>query len=164
MDARRRELFRGAALFGGLGEEALERVVSLSQPVRVAEGEHFFREGERGASAFLLEEGRVAVLKRFGDAEHLLREQTVGDCFGEVALFDFGTRSASVRALAPCLALEISARALRELSDTHLKDFAILYMNLGREVSRRLRRADDRLFRAHLARAPAAEGWEPGSA
>jgi CRP-like cAMP-binding protein len=163
MEPRRRELLRGTAFFGGLSDDALERVVSLAKPVEVAEGEYFFREGERGASAFLLEEGRVVVLKRFQDTDHVLREQVGGDCFGEVALFDFGPRSASVRALAPCRALEISARALRELSTSHLQDFALLYMNLGREVSRRLRKADDRLFRAHLEHAPAAEGWEPGS-
>jgi CRP-like cAMP-binding protein len=106
----------------------------------------------------------VAVLKRVGSGDHLLRELRRGDCFGEVALFDFGARSASVRALAPCRALEISARALRLLSEEHLKDFTLLYMNLGREVSRRLRLADERLFRALLDRAPAADGWEHGSA
>jgi CRP-like cAMP-binding protein len=163
MDPRRRELLRNTALFGGVADDALDRLVSLSTPREVAEDAHFFREGERGASAFLLEEGRVAVLKRFRDADHLLRELVRGDCFGEVALFDFGTRSASIRALAPCRALEIPARALRQLSETHLKDFAILYMNLGREVSRRLRLADERLFRAYLERAEAALGWEPGS-
>ena len=77
-----------------------------------------------------------------------------------VALLDFGPRSASVRALVPCSGLEISARALRQLSEAHLKDFALVYMNLGREVSRRLRKADDRLFQALLEKAPAAEGWQ----
>lgn len=55
------------------------------------------------------------------------------------------------------------ARALRRLSETALGDFAVLYMNLGREVSRRLRLADERLFRAYLERAAAADGWEPGA-
>jgi CRP-like cAMP-binding protein len=163
MDPRRRELLRNTALFGGVADDALERVVSLAQPIEVAEGAHFFREGDRGASAFLLEVGRVAVLKRFGEEDHLLRELGRGDCFGEVALFDFGARSASIRALAPCRALEISARALRSLSESHLRDFALLYMNLGREVSRRLRLADERLFRAYLEHAEAARGWEPAS-
>lgn len=160
MDDRRRELLRATPLFGAIGDDALELLVSLGKPVSVAEGDYFFREGERGASAFLLEEGRVAVLRRFQEQDHLLRELASGDFFGEVALLDFGPRSASIRALTPCRGLEISARDLRQLSEAHLKDFALVYMNLGREVSRRLRKADERLFRALLESAPAAAGWE----
>jgi CRP-like cAMP-binding protein len=163
VDDRRREMLRGTPLFGALSDPALDLLISLSKPVTVAEGDCFFREGERGSSAFLLEQGRVAVIRRFLDRDHLLRELAAGDFFGEVALLDFGPRSATIRALAPCAGLEISARALRELSETHMKDFAIVYMNLGREVSRRLRKADERLFRALLERSPAAEGWEQES-
>lgn len=163
MDPARRALLRGTPLFGGVGDAAIDCVVSLAVPVSVEEGSAFFQEGDRGTSAFLLEEGRVAVYRHFGGRDHLLRELARGDCFGEVALFDFGTRSATVRALSACRALEISARALRRLSETALGDFAVLYMNLGREVSRRLRLADERLFRAYLERAAAADGWEPGA-
>jgi len=156
-------MLRSTPLFGALSDPALALLVSLGKPVAVAEGDYFFREGERGSSAFLLEQGRVAVTRRFQDHDHLLRELASGDFFGEVALLDFGPRSASIRALVPCTGLEISARALRELSEAHMKDFAIVYMNLGREVSRRLRKADERLFRALLEKAPAAEGWEQES-
>jgi CRP-like cAMP-binding protein len=163
MDPDRRALLRGTPLFGGVSDASIDAVVALATPIERAAGMVFFREGDRGASAFLIEEGRVAVHKRFGERDHVLRELGRGDCFGEVALLDFGARSATVQAIASCRALEISARALRKLSDDALKDFAILYMNLGRELSRRLRLADERLFRAHLERASAAEGWEPGA-
>jgi CRP-like cAMP-binding protein len=153
-------MLRNTPLFGAISNSALDLLVSLGKPVTVSEGDSFFREGERGSSAFLLEQGRVAVTRRFQDRDYLLRELASGDFFGEVALLDFGPRSASIRALVPCSGLEISARALRELSETHMKDFALVYMNLGREVSRRLRKADERLFRALLEKAPAAEGWE----
>lgn len=150
MDERRRELLRATPLFGALSDSALDLLVAAGKPVSVAEGDYFFREGERGSSAFLLETGRVSVTRRVLDRDHLLRELGPGDFFGEVALLDFGPRSASIRALAPCSGLEISARALRELSEKDMKDFAIIYMNLGREVSRRLRKADERLFRVLL--------------
>jgi CRP/FNR family cyclic AMP-dependent transcriptional regulator len=163
MDAERRALLRGTPFFGGVSDEGIDLVVSLATPIERAAGRVFFREGERGTSAFLLEEGRVAVTKKFGERDHMLRELARGDCFGEVALFDFGARSATIQALADCRALEIPVRALRKLSESALKDFTILHMNLGRELSRRLRLADERLFRAYLERATAAEGWEPGA-
>jgi CRP/FNR family transcriptional regulator, cyclic AMP receptor protein len=163
MDAERRALLRATPFFGAVSDAAIDAVVALAKPVERAPGEAFFREGERGTAAYLLESGRVAVWKRLGERDHLLRELARGDCFGEVALLDFGARSATISAIDACRALEISASALRQLAETATKDFAILYMNLGRELARRLRKADDRLFRAYVDRAAAGRGWEPGA-
>jgi hypothetical protein len=43
------------------------------------------------------------------------------------------------------------------------EQFAMIYMNLGRELSRRLREADERLFKARLEYTGVAEGWRFGS-
>ena len=69
-----------------------------------------------------------------------------GDCIGEMAIIDLQSRSASVRAVADCLAIEITRVTLNKLYQTDLEQFAIIMMNMGREVSRRLRIASDRLF------------------
>jgi len=143
-------LLQRMPIFGGLTRDALAFLVERARPVGVRAGDSFFREGDRGGSAFVLERGRALAVKRFGDGEIPLLEMGPGDCFGEVALLDLGTRSGSVRALEDCAALELSARALHALAAEHMDQFALVYMNLGREVSRRLRRADERLFRAKL--------------
>ena len=68
------------------------------------------------------------------------------DCFGEMALIDLFPRSASVMALSDCTAIALSPDAVHQLSERNLEQFALIQMNLGRELSRRLRVADDRLF------------------
>ena len=88
------------------------------------------------------------MIKRWRGEDYRLRGLAAGDCFGEVALLDFGRRSASVRADADCTALEISSRDLRALGGQDTEQFALIYMNLGRELARRLRDADERLFRS----------------
>lgn len=45
------------------------------------------------------------------------------------------------------LAFKIGASSLLELYRHNLEQFTLLQMNLGREVSRRLRDADERMFR-----------------
>lgn len=154
-------LLQRMPIFGGVSREALAFLRERARPVRVAAGDAFFREGDRGGSAFVLERGRALAVKSLGGGELPLLELGPGDCFGEVALLDLGTRSGSVRALEDCAALELSSRALYALSLPHPEQFALVYMNLGRELARRLRRADERLFRAKLELGePAVSGYE----
>ncbi len=68
-----------------------------------------------------------------------------GDCFGEMSLIDLFPRT-SVRAEKPCTAIEISSDALYEIYKRDLEQFALIQMNIAREISRRLRGADERLF------------------
>lgn len=66
---------------------------------RFGPDEEIFREGQAGASAFLVLEGAVLIQKKGtrGRVRQIARLQE-GDVFGEMALFDSPTRSATVRA------------------------------------------------------------------
>jgi CRP/FNR family cyclic AMP-dependent transcriptional regulator len=67
---------------------------------------------------------------------------------------DLCPRSATVRAAENCTALRISAANLYQIYARDLKQFALIQMNMGREVCRRLRDSDDRLFRAKMGMEP----------
>jgi CRP-like cAMP-binding protein len=137
-------------MFGAVRDEIVEFIVERAEVVEFAAGAYFFRQGESGSCAYLLESGDVEVLKMWEGKEYLLRALSEGDCFGEVALLDFGDRSASVRATSDCRALMISARDLQQVAKQDAVQFGLIYMNLGRELSRRLRAADERVFRARF--------------
>jgi CRP-like cAMP-binding protein len=150
MQEARTRLLQRMAIFGGIRDETLEFLVGRSPVVRVPKGEFFFRENDEGQSMFVLEDGKVAVLKRWQDVDYLLRTLQQGDCFGEMALLDLSPRSASVRAVEDCVAIELSAASLYDLYQKDLEQFAMIEMNMGREVCRRLRELDERLFRAKM--------------
>ena len=99
---------------------------------------------------FVLEMGKATVLKSWHGQDYLLETLKEGDCFGEMALMDHCPRSASVRAVEDCIAIRISAANLYQVYAHDLKQFALIQMNMGREVSRRLREADSRLFGARM--------------
>ncbi len=151
------------AIFGGVDKKVVKGLVDRAEIRELDAGEYFFRFGERGSSAFVLEAGQVEVVRDHEGQTHTLRTLETGDCFGEVALLDFGERSASVRALRPCRALELTARSLHEVANEAPEQFALIYMNLGRELSRRLREADERFFKARWTAARMDEGWAFGS-
>jgi CRP-like cAMP-binding protein len=91
-----------------------------------------------------------------------VRELGPGDCFGEMALMDLFPRSASVIARDDCRALEIAAGDLLDLYEHDVEQFALVQMNMGREVCRRLRATDELLFRAMMGDPPAEHQWAGG--
>jgi len=150
MQEARIELLQQMPIFGGIRTEILVFLLDRSPIVCVGGNEFFFREGDDAHSMFVLETGRAAILKLWQGEQHLLRSLETGDCFGEMALMDMKSRSASVVAIAACSAIELSADCLFELYERDLEQFALIQMNMGREVSRRLRETDDRLFEAMM--------------
>ncbi|MAG29469.1 MAG: cyclic nucleotide-binding protein [Deltaproteobacteria bacterium] len=146
-------------MFGAVSDQTLEFLLDRVDRREVKAGDYFFREGETGNSAYLLESGEASVLKDWCGQVHRLRGLSTGDCFGEVALLDLGKRSASIRADVDSDAIEIRAKDLHALVKRDPEQFALIYMNLGRELSRRLREADERLFRAHFEDHASLDGY-----
>ena len=147
------ELLQSMPVFGGLSESALQQLLARAAQVRVAGGSVFFSEGDEARAMYVLESGRVAVTKGWQGGEFLLHELGAGDCFGEMALMDLQPRSASVRALQDCVAIEFGSDDMLHLFETDVEQFALMQMNLGREVCRRLRATDELLFRATMGEA-----------
>jgi CRP/FNR family cyclic AMP-dependent transcriptional regulator len=144
----RLDLLAAMPIFGGLDAVTLKLLTSLAKPVEIAVGEHFFREGDEFQTMYVLQTGRVEIYKSWQSTSKLLRCMNAGDCFGEMSLIDFAPRSASARAVEPCTALQVTPAILHEINRHDLEQFTMLHMNMGREISRRLRHVDDLLFRA----------------
>jgi CRP-like cAMP-binding protein len=149
-------LLQSMPIFGALRDDALEVLLDGAPTVSRASGEFFFREGDSALTMYVLEEGAVEVLKRWQGREWSLHQLARGDCFGEMALMDFFPRSASVRAVENCRAIEIATDALQRLYERDIEQFALIQMNIGREVCRRLRATDELLFRARMDGVPMA--------
>ena len=152
MQEARIELLQRMPIFGGIRTEILQFLLGLCPVVSVPTSEFFFREHDEGDSMFVLEMGKAAVLKTWRGQDYLLQTLNEGDCFGEIAVMDHCPRSASIRAVEDCSALRISAANLYQVYAQDLKQFALIQMNMGREVCRRLREANNRLFRARVGK------------
>ncbi|NMF91503.1 cyclic nucleotide-binding domain-containing protein [Aromatoleum petrolei] len=131
-------------LFGGIRADMLDFLLGRCAERAVLAGAFVFREGEPAESMFVLEAGSVAVRRHACGGEVVLCTLGPGACFGEMALIDLSPRSATVQALEDCRALEIFAANLFELYERDVEQFALIQMNIARELSRRLRLADDR--------------------
>jgi CRP-like cAMP-binding protein len=169
MTPSRIELLQAMPIFGAIGEAALGFLLARARSVAVARGECFFRQGDAAQSMFVLESGSVEICRGVGGRERLVRHLEAGDCFGEMALLDLHPRSATIRALEDCRAIELASADLHALYEHDLEAFALIQMNLAREMSRRLRATDELLFLSRAEALPAssaaaAEAPPPGSA
>jgi len=84
------------------------RTYSFFPRVSFAAGEMMIREGEMGDSAFIIIDGSCEVFKQSGGKEVHLRELSRGDVLGEIAVFANQVRTASVRALTPVTAIQVT--------------------------------------------------------
>jgi CRP/FNR family cyclic AMP-dependent transcriptional regulator len=134
---------RNIGLFGALSDDVLEYLATLLTVETPPAGATLFREGEDANAMFVVINGEVEVLKKSKrSVEARVAVLGPGDWFGEMSIVDIQPRSATVRALAPSRLLRVSSADLDALYRHDLRSYAIIILNLARELSRRLRVAD----------------------
>ncbi len=134
---------RNIGLFGALTDEVLSHLATTLSVSTPDAGTVVFREGDPARELFVLVSGEMEVLKRSQTGvEARVALLGPGDWFGEMSVLDVQPRSATLRALAPSRLLRITAADLDALYRYDVKSYAIIVLNLARELSRRLRVAD----------------------
>lgn len=81
-----------APLFAGLTKREIRQIARTFKERRFAEGETVVKKGAAGAAFFVIESGEAKVFVT-GKKPSTLKP---GDYFGEIALFDEGTRTATI--------------------------------------------------------------------
>ncbi len=136
------------SMFGGLSEDELEIIRPFLNDSSYPAGTVILHQGEPNNTVYFIVSGDIAIQKHPDDAENGEREITTlhaGDSFGEMELIDIQSCAASVVCLTDVQAISLSNRDLYKLSQTHLKIYTMIIMNLARDISRRLRKTDNLL-------------------
>jgi CRP-like cAMP-binding protein len=137
-------MLQDIGLFGGMDDETLNLLARELPTRHVEAGEVVVGEGETAREMFVVVGGELEVVKK-GAVQQEVRVALFGpgDWFGEMAILDVQPRSASVRAVAPTMLIQLTAEHVeRLLYRRDVKSYALLMMNIARELSRRLRVAD----------------------
>lgn len=124
----------------GPGNEAQSRLLSRYGR-RFAAGTVLFRDGEPATEAFLLQDGRVRLLKQAGRMERSLRVVRPGDLFGESALIRGAARSSTAVALDDVVTLAFDHGTFEQVLATS-PEVAGRVLN---QLIRRMRDAEDQI-------------------
>lgn len=125
------ELLAGVPLFAGLSARHLRRLASVATEARFKPGATIVQEGTAGEAFHVIVEGWARVLH---NGKSIAR-MGPGDFFGEVALLDGASRTASVQAVTDLHTIRIYRREFLALLQTE----PTITMKVLAEIARRVR-------------------------
>jgi CRP-like cAMP-binding protein len=123
------------SLFGGFLDEQIAGILPLMKIETFDAGSVVITEGRPSDRIYFILEGEVEVSKK-GIS---LASFTEGQFFGEMEVLDVMPAEATITTLKPARLISLSNSGLHELSKKDIKAFAMLIMNLARDLSRHLR-------------------------
>src|ERR1700743_709715 len=108
------KVLAGTVLFQGLPADAAERLGKVAERRKVAHGDVIFRQGEPGASMYVILRGKVRMTRPADPGrDNLLPLLGPGDLFGELTLFDPAPRKATATAITDVELAEFTAAAMK---------------------------------------------------
>jgi len=126
---------RRVPLFKGLSFEELVSLARIASVKHAAAGSTIFRQGDAGTTLFVVLSGEVEIVREAKGSEVRVTLVRPGGYFGEMALLDERPRSASARASASTILLQIQKDHFRALLATHVN----LTMEILKMFAQRLR-------------------------
>ncbi len=143
--AMRQTFLQAIPIFAGLTPGALAEIAGAIQQAVFHKDDIIVREGELGNRMFIIGEGSVEVVKHMGrPQETVLAVLLPRDFLGEMSIIDSVARSASVRAVEETTLFALKGIDLYRLFQKHPDQYAIVILNIARDISRRLRVLDER--------------------
>ena len=131
-------------MFRELSRRDLEELGQVAVPRTYGRGQVVFRQGDHGDTCYIVRTGSVRVTHDHTDGRTItLAELRPGDMFGELAMFDSESRSATVQALEDTGALALLAGDMRRMLLTHPH----IAVNMLAWLADRLRAANERIAR-----------------
>lgn len=134
-------------LFGELTPEELATVSSLAKVQAFATRSAVVTQGDPADALFAIIRGRLKVVACGPDGrDTVLGIMAEGEVFGEIALLDGGTRSATVTAIEPCELLVIERSRFLELLHQSSPIAVKLLVVLSKRLRRLSQRSEDAAF------------------
>jgi CRP/FNR family cyclic AMP-dependent transcriptional regulator len=142
------ELLQGVYLFKELGITELVEILKLCRRESYPNGKFVFLEGDPGDKCYIIEKGAVNISKFIpSGGEERLASLRDGNYFGEMALIDGGTRSATAQVAQDTSCIVLAKKDLDGLLAANKELGNKLLMIFCRTLSARLREANEKMSR-----------------
>ncbi|MFU8843709.1 MAG: cyclic nucleotide-binding domain-containing protein [Bacteroidales bacterium] len=139
------EILTGVNIFSETEPEVLEDMATQLREIPVRQGQIIFKKGDEGNAMYIIKSGSV----RVHDGNHVLSRLSSGQVFGEFALFDNETRSASVTAEEKTVLLELQQEDFLRVVAGKAEVTAGVLRNVIRRI-REMNELESKLARSYL--------------
>lgn len=145
------QLLARVPLFSELSGPELDRIATVAVPRSYPKGVRVFHEGDHSDACYIVRTGDLRVTREHSDGRAIaLATLGPGDIFGELAMLDGGTRSASVETLSDTELLALPASDVRRV----IAERGDIAAKLIVAITRRLRETNERVARQSFQTVP----------
>ncbi len=136
------------SMFGGIDEAQQNEIFSRLEIGTFKRGQTVFREGDDPTHIYIVKSGLIGLF--ISDKEVKIEKKRLGkgECFGHVALMSINRHSISAVAVVDSEIIVFSKQLLTRLHNEDSNLFALLILNIARELARRLQFTDAMLLKA----------------
>ena len=140
----RQQFLETIPIFAGLNADAVSEIAHAVEEAEFRAGEIIVREDEPGNRMFIIRSGRVEVVKHLAQPrETVLATFGQRDFLGEMSIIECVARAASLRAIEDSFLFALKSTDLYHLFRHQPDQYAIVILNIARDLSRRLRAIDE---------------------
>ena len=134
------------SVWGGLTSAQQAEIYQLLEVGSFKKGEYIFRKGDQPTHIYIVKSGKIDLMT--SDRDVSVQKETIetGGCFGVAALMAMQTHMVTALAAEDTEVMVLSREALLGLYHDDITLFALLMMNIAREIARRLKLTDDILL------------------
>jgi len=108
-------VLRRVKILGEMSDQQLGRFAQFMEVENAHQFHTIVKQGDPGDAMYLILEGELRVRQMIGGRETVLVTLLAGEFFGDISLFDHGSRSADVVANTPSVLLKVSAVNLQRM-------------------------------------------------
>lgn len=130
------------AIWGGASDEECAKIFKRLETGAFESGEYIYRKGDHPTYIYIVKSGKIGIFVSERDTVVEKETLTTGSCFGVGALMALETQMVSAIALENSEILALSRQSLFELRHEDIHLFALLMMNIAREIARKLKTSD----------------------
>jgi CRP/FNR family cyclic AMP-dependent transcriptional regulator len=163
------EIIKKTFIFNNLDEQEVADILTITKEKRFSKGEVIMQEGREGDSMYIVIDGSVEVSKtltmkmgegNFAEREKVLTRFKAEDdvVFGEMAMIDRGSRSASAVSTTDCILLEIKRGDLLDLIERKPQMGVKILRRMAELLASRLRQSSQDVIRLSTALSIALSG------
>ncbi len=134
------------AIFGGATEFQQQEIFRRLEIGIIEEGEYIFQKGDEPSHIYIVKSGEIELLIPGADVTIQKKKLGIGECVGQVALMSMQPHAVSAVAAERSELIVLSRRAMHQLRHEDIELFALLMMNIARELARRLKFTDEMLL------------------
>ncbi|MEH6577591.1 MAG: cyclic nucleotide-binding domain-containing protein [Amphritea sp.] len=141
------EYFKDASTFGAISETTITWLFKHGRIIQLDADDTLFQIDEHGDNFFVILKGSFAYYKSHKGKYAFIRDYKIGEQIGFMSMVALHNRVGTAVANEESLVLEVSNNLFNKLHSFAPEDFALLMMNLAREMARTLRATDNLVVR-----------------